>query len=36
MKPEADKVAIKRALGRDRELAIPGVRLTQNLRLVRK
>ena len=35
-KPEADKVAIKRALERDRELVIPGVHLTQKLRLVRK
>lgn len=35
-KPEADKMAIKRALERDRDLVIPGVRLTQNLRLVRK
>ena len=35
-KPEADKVAIKRALERDRDLVIPGVHLTQNLRLGRK
>ena len=35
-KPEPDKVAIKRALERDRDLVIPGVRLTQKLRLVRK
>jgi Siphovirus Gp157 len=35
-KPEADKIAIKRALERDRELVIPGVHLTQKLRLVRK
>lgn len=35
-KPEADKVAIKRALERDRDLAIPGVHLTQRLRLARK
>jgi hypothetical protein len=35
-KPEADKVAIKRALERDRDLVIPGVHLTQKLRLARK
>ena len=35
-KPEADKLGIKRALERDRDLAIPGVHLTQKLRLVRK
>jgi hypothetical protein len=35
-KPEADKIAIKRALEGDRDLLIPGVRLTQKLRLVRK
>ena len=35
-KPEADKVAVKRALERDRVLVVPGVHLTQNLRLVRK
>ena len=35
-KPEADKVAIKRALERDRDLVIPGVHLTQKLRLGRK
>jgi Siphovirus Gp157 len=35
-KPEADKIAIKRALERDRDLVIPGVHLTQKLRLVRK
>jgi hypothetical protein len=35
-KPEADKVAIKRALERDRDLVIPGVHLTQKMRLVRK
>ncbi len=35
-KPEADKVAIKRALERDDALAIPGVRLTQKWRLSRK
>jgi Gp157 protein len=35
-KPEADKVAIKRALERDRDLVIAGVHLTQKLRLVRK
>jgi hypothetical protein len=35
-KPEADKIAIKRALERDLDLVIPGVRLTQKLRLVRK
>lgn len=35
-KPEADKVAIKRTLERDRDLVIPGVHLTQKLRLVRK
>jgi hypothetical protein len=35
-KPETDKVAIKRALERDRDLVIPGVHLTQKLRLVRK
>ena len=34
--PEADKIAIKRALEGDRDLVIPGVRLTQKLRLVRK
>jgi len=32
----ADKVGIKRALERDRDLAIPGVHLTQKLRLGRK
>jgi Siphovirus Gp157 len=35
-KPEADKIAIKCALERDQALAIPGVRLTQKWRLVRK
>jgi len=35
-KPEADKIGIKRALERDDALAIPGVRLTQKWRLVRK
>ena len=35
-KPEADKIAIKRALERDQDLVIPGVHLTQKLRLVRK
>ena len=35
-KPEADKIAIKRALERDWDLAIPGVHLTHKLRLVRK
>ncbi len=35
-KPEPDKVAIKRALERDEAVAIPGVRLTQKWRLVRK
>jgi hypothetical protein len=35
-KPEADKVAIKRALERNRDLVIPGVHLTQKMRLVRK
>lgn len=35
-KPEADKVAIKRALERDQDLVIPGVHLTQKLRLARK
>jgi hypothetical protein len=35
-KPEADKVGIKRALERDRDLVIPGVHLTQKLRLGRK
>ena len=35
-KPEADKIAIKRALERDRDLAIPGVHLTEKLRLGRK
>jgi Siphovirus Gp157 len=35
-KPEADKIAIKRALERDRDLVIPGVHLTQKLRLGRK
>ncbi len=35
-KPEPDKVAIKRALERDRDLVIPGVHLTQKLRLARK
>lgn len=35
-KPEADKVAIKRALERDRDLVIPGVHLTQTVRLARK
>jgi Gp157 protein len=35
-KPEADKIAIKRALERDRDLVIPGVHLTQKLRLARK
>src|SRR5206468_13134181 len=35
-KPEADKIAIKRALERDETLAIPGVRLTQKWRLARK
>jgi hypothetical protein len=35
-KPEADKGAIKRALERDCDLVIPGVHLTQNLRLARK
>ena len=35
-KPEADKIAIKRALERDEALAIPGVRLTQKWRLARK
>jgi hypothetical protein len=35
-KPEADKIAIKRALERDQTLTIPGVRLTQKWRLVRK
>ncbi len=34
-KPEADKIAIKRALERDRDLVIPGVHLTQKLRLIR-
>jgi hypothetical protein len=36
MKPEADKVAIKRALEQDLDLVIPGVRLTQKVRLARK
>jgi hypothetical protein len=35
-KPEADKIGIKRALERDRDLVIPGVHLTQKLRLGRK
>src|SRR3954447_5114391 len=35
-KPEADKILIKRALERDRDLVIPVVHLTQRLRLVRK
>ena len=35
-KPEADKVGIKRALEQDRDLVIPGVHLTQKLRLGRK
>lgn len=35
-KPEADKVAIKHALERHRDLRIPGVHLTQKWRLVRK
>src|SRR5947209_4404353 len=35
-KPEADKIAIRRTLERDRDLVIPGVHLTQKLRLVRK
>jgi Siphovirus Gp157 len=35
-KPEADKVGIKRALERDRDLVIPGVHLTQKVRLGRK
>ena len=35
-KPEADKVAIKRALERHQDLIIPGVHLTQKLRLARK
>ena len=35
-KPEADKIGIKRALERDRDLVIPGVHLTQRVRLGRK
>lgn len=35
-KPEADKVAIKRALEQHQDLIIPGVHLTQKLRLARK
>ena len=35
-KPEADKIGIKRALERDRDLVIPGVHLTQKVRLGRK
>ena len=35
-KPEADKVAIKCALERDQDLVIPGVHLTQKVRLARK
>jgi Siphovirus Gp157 len=35
-KPEADKIGIKHALERDRDLVIPGVHLTQKLRLGRK